>query len=438
VSTRVRGRLWRGIGFGVAGLAVCLGLLVWLALPAIVWRRVQQEAELRGVRLTSCSLELSWHALELAGCAFALTRFPEVAGSLGKVAVAIEGLKPVSMRVSRPQVKVSGLPRLQDMAQQMDTRAGGSFAFELEHGELAWSAEGGGTPWLALSELSYRSHSGAFLADAALFGTRFRGALSGDAQAAQLRVAAVDNVAVDLAFSLSRSAGAVELVIESHKLPLAELEGSWLQLSRELEHVSMDGRLHVVIPVGLTAEVPSGDVRAVLTGLNFPVPRELEGLVYGTPAQFMSHLTFARNLERAELERVTFSVGALGMRGRGRVQLDNAGLGFQLSLNGDLPCTTIASSAAAAHQESALAKAVGRLAKKAVAGSVQIGSVLEGNSRDLEHASVATSVGVGCGLRPLPLDGLIKAPIGLLQQLAKLPGMPSLTGEGKKANAPPP
>jgi hypothetical protein len=136
---------------------------------------------------------------------------------------------------------------------------------------------------------------------------------------------------------------------------------------------------------------------------------------------------------------VSFVIGALNMRGRGRVEVAQSGLAFQLNLSGDLGCTAIARSAAAAHPNSDLAKIAGRIAQKSLKGSVQINTTLDGNSQTLEQARVATSVGIGCGVKPLPIEDLMKLPLELLQQLPKDSArIPLPTFEFPKLNAPRP
>ncbi len=417
-------------------LLVGLGALLGSIVPSFVWRTVQREADRRGVSLKACALDLGWSVLSITRCEFRLSTFPEVTGTIDRVDVELTRLKPQSITVTGAHVRIDGLPRFQDLAYRMRPTAGDSVSFALRQSDLSWTLTPDATPWLTLSELAYSAASGAIAAEATAL-DRFRGRLSGTAEALSLGLLSAASPGSDLSFRAQQVRDSLDLVLEFHQLPLGQLEGSALDWPAELETVRGDGRLHVRIPTGLTAETPSGDVRVVLTGINFPVPRELAGLVYGTPAELSANLNIARNLEKSELERVSFTIGALNMRGRGRVELADLGLAFQLGLSGELGCNVIARSATAAHRESQLAQVAGRITQKALKGAVQINTSLEGNSRQLGAARVVSSAGIGCGVRPLPIEDLLKAPLELLQSLPKdSPQIPLPTFEFPRLNAP--
>jgi hypothetical protein len=413
-----------------------LGALGWSLLPSFVWRTVQREADRRGVVLKSCALDIGWSALTITRCEFRLSTFPEVTGTLERIDVALAQLKPQGITVTGAHVRIDGMPRFQDLAYRMRPTAGDSVPFVLRQSDLSWTLSPGAAPWLALSELAYTAATGALAGQVTAL-ERFRGRLSGSAEALSLDLLSAESPGSALSFRSHQQRDALDLVLELQQLPLGQLEGSALDFPPELEGVRGDGRLHVRIPVGLTAETPSGDVRLVLTGINFPVPRELAGLVHGTPAELTANLNIARNLEKSELERASFVIGSLSMRGRGRVELASPGLALQISLNGELPCNVIARSAAAAHQDSELAKVAGRIAQKSLKGAVQINTSIEGNSRELGAARVLTTAGVGCGVKPLPIEDLLKAPLELLQKLPKdAPQIPLPTFDFPRLNAP--
>lgn len=412
--------MWLALaGTGLFAAALAVGLTV---LPSLVWRTVVREADRRGVTLRDCELDLGLKTLTLSRCSFRMSTFREVTGSIERVEVALSSFTPKAVEVRGAHVAVRGVPRFQDFAYGLRHRPTDAVPISVSGGDLEWTLEGAEAPWLSLSGLRYESTSGNVAADARAL-ERFAGTLSGSAELLSLKLAARGRPATDLTFVGEQRHDSLDLVLELHEVQLAELEGSYLDFPPELERSRADGRLHLRIPVGLTAEMPSGEYRIVLTGINFPVPRELEGLVYGTPAVLTGSLALTRNLERAEIEQAGFSIGDLQMRGRGRLELLERAAGFELSLAGDLACHHVVRSAAAAHAGSELAKAAGRIASRSLKGAVQVTTALTGNSRELEHANVVTSIGVGCGLKPLPLDGLMKLPVELLQQLPKLPSV---------------
>ena len=62
-----------------------------------------------------------------------------------------------------------------------------------------------------------------------------------------------------------------------------------------------------------------------------------------------------------------------------------------------------------------LASVAGRFARRVLTGSVEVIAAIDAHTSDLERAQVFTSIGVGCGLEPLPVDSLI--PRSLLERL---------------------
>jgi hypothetical protein len=70
--------------------------------------------------------------------------------------------------------------------------------------------------------------------------------------------------------------------------------------------------------------------------------------------------------------------------------------------------------------------------KKVLRGSVQLAAALQAHSSDLPHARVLTSIGIGCGLKPLPLDAelprdlLERLPEEIRRRLPRLDTLPKL------------
>jgi len=206
-----------------------------------------------------------------------------------------------------------------------------------------------------------------------------------------------------------------ELSLDLKALPLTELEGPWLVLSDALRPVQLEGRIFVTLPLGLSAELPGGDAHITLSGLQFPVPREVDGLVHGSPPKVSGKFALTRSFDRATFRELQFQTGALAMQGEARLELAGEGATVQASLSGPLGCVAIAESAARAHAGSVLAQWAKTVARRALRGSVQIVAALQAHTSDLPHARVLTSVGVGCGLQPLPIEADL--PRDLLERL---------------------
>jgi hypothetical protein len=209
------------------------------------------------------------------------------------------------------------------------------------------------------------------------------------------------------------------------------------------------------VPIGLTTGLPAGDVYLTLRGLQFPVPREIEGLVHSTAPRLSGKLGVNRTFDRASFRALGFSTGELQMVGRAELTLDgqSRGLHFESHMSGPLSCRAIAESAVSARAGTALGKHAGAFAKRVLSGNVQIVAALSGDTWQLGRTQVLTSIGVGCGLRPLPLDAssaveiLSKLPEDVLRQLPsgreilalpKLPKAPPLPDNWRLQRLAPP
>src|SRR5690606_6387342 len=125
-------------------------------------------------------------------------------------------------------------------------------------------------------------------------------------------------------------------------------------------------------------------------------------------------------------------------------EVEGRGLTVEARANGPLPCRAIAESATTAHADSALARLAGSFAQRALSGSVEVLAAIEAHTSDLEHARVFTSVGIGCGLVPLPIERSVsralldRLPIDLLESLPRVepPLSRSRRGRSKRATAP--
>jgi hypothetical protein len=165
--------------------------------------------------------------------------------------------------------------------------------------------------------------------------------------------------------------------------------------------VVASGTAELTFVSGIEAGPVSGRLDAKLDGWIPPHPVELDGFLFGSSTTFTSNLDVdaARTVVRLTTSRVR--AGAFDLTGNGRIDRAAKWSTIQTSLSGNLPCSAVAESAAAAHVGSFLAELVGSAARRTVSGSVAVRVRLSADTRDLAHATVEPTIGVGCGLTPL-------------------------------------
>jgi len=446
VPLAFRGRRWAialAVFLGAGGLAAWLGY-------ALLWREIQAQAAAQGVQLEGCELALRWQSLRLSGCQFALagagteqaSRWGlgtvRVSGKLAEVELVLAGLRPQRLLVRGAEVALRGeVPWLQFTKSLPGQAASASeLPVEVEQSSLSWISGDDPKPWLSLSKLRYRSDRRELDSELVL-GEATRGHVAFGPAGLMVALGEPDRPKLRLTARAGAGRDHLELSAELRALPLVELEGPWLSLPAVLRSVALDGRIFASLPVGLSTELPGGDVHLTLAGLQFPVPREVEGLVHGTPPKISGKFALTRSLDRATFRELELVTGALVMHGNARLERAGEGATVQSDLSGPLPCVAIAESAARAHAGSVLVQWAKRVAQRSLRGSVQVVAALQGHTSDLPHARVVTSIGVGCGLQPLPIDVdlprelLERLPAEIRRRMPRLDSLPQLPAPGK-------
>lgn len=433
-----RGRRW------IWGLWLALPLLGLAAVlvfgPSFLLERIVQEAARRGVVLSGCSLELGFHTAFLRDCSFVTSTLPGepspfpgmgVKGRAPEIEIVIEGLSPRRVVVRRASVEASGLP-LQRDALRSSASGWAPFPVEVEAGTVTWHLREDEGSTVLLTDVAYVSDAEDLRASWEWPG-RARGQLAWRAGTLELTASESASFA-RLVVRPVPTGQRLEVSLELREFPLAKLEGSALRFTDTLRAISVDGRVFLTLPTGLDMALPAGDFYLTLTGLQFPVPREVDGLVHGSPPRVSGKLSLSRSFDRVSIRELGFITGQLQMSGRAELALDPQlrGLRFEAHMNGPLSCRAIAESAAIARAGSTLGKLAGRFAKSVLSGNVQVVAALSGETWQLEQASVLTSIGVGCGLQPLPIDVraaadmLSRLPAEVLQKLPRARDLPKL------------
>jgi hypothetical protein len=178
---------------------------------------------------------------------------------------------------------------------------------------------------------------------------------------------------------------------------------------------------------GRDAGMPEkGEAKLVLDGWIPPHPVELDGFVFGKTTTVESQMTFAADGKRVDLTGTRITAGRFTLSGGGTLTREETALTLALDLAGALPCDALAAAAA----ESRLGRLLGRemgvkggnAARQVVGGSVSVRILVNGTTADLANAKVTRSIGIGCGLKPLTLEELLRIGEGLLPtELSHLP-----------------
>jgi hypothetical protein len=393
------------------------------------------QAARRGVVLEHCQLGLGFSEVGLDGCSFAIR--PDgrvfsaalagvaVSGSVEHAGVELDGFTAKRLVVQGVHATLQGEPNLRELLGARTSLTPSDLPVDLERSRLDWHFEPDGPAVLQLSELGFDADTQRLLSRFAVV-RRGQGQLSLGPEGLEVTLGDPAHPEVRLILRVLPKVERAELGLDLRRLPLRILEGPWLQMTDALRPIELEGRVFASVPLGLSMDVPSGDLHLTLHGLQFPIPRELDGLIYQSPPKLSGKFTTSRNGTRIDIADLSFLAGELAMRGGAELQLEGQGLRVRARANGPLACRAIAESAATAHADSALAALAARFAQRALGGSVDVVAAIEGHSSDLEHARVLTSVGVGCGLEPLPLDLNIskelldRLPIDLLQILPRV------------------
>lgn len=427
-----RTRVLVGFLLAIPPVLVALVAGAWILLPQFVLGQVERQAAEYGVDLSECEIELGWKSLTLIECRFAVAQANEISGTVARIRVTLDGLAPKSVEASGAAVTVRGSPAASHLFEKRKPSLGQAVPVTVTDSKLEWVPEPNLPPRLSLTELEYSAPSGAFSSklDVAnrLVGTVSR---QGDLVEAVLALPGEPSAKLQLRIEQGKSRG--ELRLDFEQLALSKLDGPLLQVPKDLQQVRMSGQIYADVPIGLDPKPGKGDLRLIFDGLNFPVPRELQGLVYGTPVELSGRFALDRSMTKAKLSKLRLTVGALAMQGKGSAEWKGDALAFETSLSGALSCSAIVRSAAAAHVDSELAKVAGSIARMALDGSVRLIAFVRGSTDRLDKVEVVKSVGVGCGLKPLPLlDDLTKLPRELLELLPELPNLPALPGRPGK------
>lgn len=422
-SAPTRFRRWwlllAALGLGLVGL-VLAGL--WL-FPRLLLSQVQQQAGQRGVTLEGCALDYAmdgWRLrhITLQGCQVSMQTPLAARGTVHTLEVTLESWAPRRVSVRQPQLDVWGSLDVQDWTQHSVELSSG-LEVTLSEGFVQWSPSEGQPALLVLRDAAYESRNQTGRARVEI-GQLAKGDLS-LGKTTVLTLALNGHPKNQLRAQLDPEAALGTVQVEFADLQLAHL--SLLlssDLPSQLRSVRVDGKLFLELPLGLNPRQPRGEFDFDLHGLNFPVPRELQGLVYGSPARLSGKFSSDRVYEKITLNPIQFRTGTLTMRGSGRALREELRVALQARMSGQLSCQSIVKAAANVHLSTPLAKAAATIARRALSGSVTIYAFVEADSAELARAQIVETIGNGCGLVRLPLTETLALSQELLQDIPEL------------------
>jgi hypothetical protein len=421
----------------IVGAVWLLGAIGVFVLHGWLLDVLVEQAQRRGIALSNCQLDLGLSRIALDRCEFNLRPDGRVAssaltnvavgGNVDRLEIELDGFTPARARVRGAHALLRGEPRVRELFTPGSTGQlpALDLPVDVEQSSFSWQLDAQGPPQLSLSELSVDARTQRLTSRFEVV-RRAHGQLSLGPEGVEVTLGDPIRPEVRLIVRVLPRAQRAEVSLDLHRVPLRSLEGPWLQMTDTLRPIEVEGRIFASIPLGLSMDPPGGDLHLTLHGLQFPVPRELEGLVYQSPPKLSGKFSMSRSFDRATIPELSFLTGDLAMRGDAELEVQGQGLAIKSRTSGPLACKAIAESAATAHADSPLAMIAGSFARRALNGSVDVISAIEAHTSDLEHAKVFTSIGVGCGLEPLPIDTLVsrelleRLPIDAFQALPRL------------------
>ncbi len=426
-----------------AGLLVVVAVVILVAVFAkpFLEQRIVERARERGFEVEIGHLELGWTLVSLNDVDVRLVGVRGVGARLDRVEVALERLEPASVVARGVDLQLEGSApamalELAEWAKTYPPSQPGAYrgSFTAEQVQVAWREAAGDEPWLELAggKVTPTKEGGSLTARKA----RVVGVELGRVGAGWTATEAV----VDLGFGAAQTDQApVRILVRHGEEPptaLFTLNPTPLhQLSEPLgaklpidEDVKLSGEVELTLPQAFQRGSLTGRMHLTLDGYVPPHPVELSGFVFGDSTTIESQITLSEDRSLVTLEGTRLTAGKFTLEGQGKVQRFQTHAHVQIALRGDLPCGALASAAAHTRLGQTLGKIVGPAASQLVKGSVAVLVKVDADTRRLSEARVLRTIGVGCGLKPIPIPGIGTIDLGdvTLDDLSKLPsGIPS-------------
>jgi hypothetical protein len=203
--------------------------------------------------------------------------------------------------------------------------------------------------------------------------------------------------------------GKLAAVLTPTKLGLL---GQGLGIPLPLPDVIAAGHVELSFPPGLTTGEAKGKLSASLKGFVPPHPPELDGFVFGDLTTLDTDLSVDASRNRVTLTNTQVKAAKFELRGGGSIVREGQVAVVDVALKGALPCDALAGAAAESRLGQLLGRASGKQGKLTalafVRGEVTVDVGVKARSDDVANAKLTRTIGIGCGLKPLTLEELIK------------------------------
>ncbi|HEX7669196.1 MAG TPA: hypothetical protein VF395_06430, partial [Polyangiaceae bacterium] len=366
---------------------------------------------------------------------FRLVGVPGLEGTAESIDVALANWEPRQIEGTNVKLAVAGSVADLVLAVSEWTRAHPQ-AFKVPlsaHGVgVALRASVGEAPWLTVDggAMSQSPSGATFSANHAVVSGVDVGAVGAswttEGPSVSMSFGSADPKAAPMQIVVHHTATPPTATVTLAPVELSRLTGP-LGIPLPAPGVTASGHADLTFVGGFETGPVTGSFESRLDGWIPPHPVELDGFLFGTTTTFTSNLNVDATRTIVQLSGSRVRAGAFDLAGGGRIDRTPASATILMNLSGNLPCSAVAQSAAAAHVGSFLAEIVGNATRQVVEGSVAVRVKIAADSRNLAGATVEPTVGVGCGLKPLKAmdPKLLQRIPGVLQNLAnQLPPLP--------------
>lgn len=435
------------MGTLVVGIALLAGI-AYVAVRPLVERRVIAEAKARGVVLVIGGLGFDWSSVHVDDARFELIGVRGLSGKIDRIDVGLDGTTPTRVALTAPQVLIEADPlalmndlkrfREQFPGTVSAAKTGGpSKPLPIGATNLSLSWKVPSSKWFDLNLMgataAYAEPTASIVGANATLNGKPVGPLGLYVDAMHWLITLgfdqADPRAAPVRIDLVPDATAPSVKLALAKAPLPRLLAT-VGASIPEQPIGLSGTAELTTGPNWSGEA-KGTSAFTIEGFVPPHPVELDAFVFGTTTTTSTNLWLSADHGSMRLEDVRVRAGAFALAGKGTLQqVDDHGT-LDLGLQGDLGCGALADAAAHAHLGAIVGEWVGNAARENLKGSVHVWVRVTADTRDIAHARVARSIGIGCGLKPLaPPDpnvfGTLSDLTKKLPQLPEMPPMPDL------------